>query len=200
MIVVDPDDPYLDRSTGVLVNLLGIRDQGQLEAAEHDLVLIRDAELVKTPIPGRYDERHLCDIHRALFQDVYPWAGALRTVNIDKGLPFALAPHLTAGIAQLHDKIQILGPLKDMARTDVVSHVAEIYADLNALHPFREGNGRTQRAFIRQLVAQAGWQLTWADVNPADNAYASQQSMIGDNGPLIEMLDVAVQRMDELGP
>ncbi len=80
---------YLDPDTGVLRNLVGARSLEQLHIIEDDLVEARTIELLEKPVQGTYDLAHIQGIHRQLFQDVYPWAGELRTVNMEKGRPFA---------------------------------------------------------------------------------------------------------------
>ncbi|BCB86234.1 Fic family protein [Phytohabitans suffuscus] len=68
------------------------------------------------------------------------------------------------------------------------------FAEVNAIHPFREGNGRTQRAFFRQFSREAGWPIDWSDLDPDADEAASMASLRGDNGPLLRLLDGLVAR------
>lgn len=89
-------DPYLDLDTGVLHNRLGITDGDELTRAEANFTSVRIAQLRRHPLPGRYDLAHLQAFHRRIFDDVYDWAGELRTVSIGKGDLFCLPQHLTS--------------------------------------------------------------------------------------------------------
>lgn len=80
-------DPYRDPETGALRNLLGITDPAVLEQADADFSTVRLAQLNRRELPGDYDLTHLRGFHRAIFGDLYPWAGELRTVGIAKGDP-----------------------------------------------------------------------------------------------------------------
>lgn len=151
------DKTYCYPDTDILINKLVIHDQRQLLEAEIRIVSIRLYQLQVQPLLGSFDFEHLCRIHRFIFQDLYSWAGELRTVNIAKKSLFCLTQHM-AGYAKTifpayyHDCMQA----KD--KPDEFIHVlAEHYADLNALHPFREGNGRSQREYCRELCLQCGY-------------------------------------------
>lgn len=109
-----PVDPYIDPSSGILRNLLNLQDEQSLALAESSIVAIRDAELIRNPIPGFFGRIHLCAIHRSLFRDVYAWAGQPRTVNIDKGIPFARTEHLHAALDELQPLVSRHGYLHDL--------------------------------------------------------------------------------------
>ena len=94
-------DPYVYPETNVLRNLRHIRDAGQLSKFEAIATTRRTVELEHEPIQGRFDARHLQAIHHHIFQDVYEWAGAFRTVNISKsGDPFAFCEHIVSSLDQ----------------------------------------------------------------------------------------------------
>ena len=94
-------DPYLDLSTGVLRNVLGITDPTELAGAEADFTTLRIAQLHRTPLPGSYDLSHLQAFHRHIFGDIYEWAGELRTVSIGRGVLFCLPEHIAADADEL---------------------------------------------------------------------------------------------------
>ena len=93
------DKIYCYPDTDTLINRLNIHDAGRLLEAETGLVSIRLYQLQKHPVKGSFDFAHLCNIHHHIFQDVYDWAGELRTVNIAKKSLFCLVQHMT-GYAQ----------------------------------------------------------------------------------------------------
>lgn len=85
--------------------------------------------------------------------------------------------------------------LRGLDRETFIDRLTELLADLNA-HPFREGNGRTQRAFCAQLARDAGHQLRWAAMDPLENVEPSRVSLVGDNRPLRAMLERLVDSPD----
>lgn len=186
-------DPYLTPS-GVLRNRLGIADPDLLAQAEADVSRAELFRLAERPLPGAYDLPHLQAFHIAIFGAVYPWAGELRTVEISKHTPFCPSINLVPFADEMFGRLASADYLRGLARSDFVHALAELYGDLNALHPFREGNGRTQRAFLAQLSVDAGYELSWVGIDSAQNERASIKSFFGDNGPLERMLDALVSR------
>lgn len=175
-------DPYLDPATGILRNNLGITDQRTLDVAEADLVEARRVQMIVRPVKVTGDLRQLQAIHGQLFQDVYDWAGQLRTVDIRKGTDpaaefFMPVSRLESGagfaFAELADENQLRG----LDRDRFVERLAHHYDQVNYLHPFREGNGRTQRIFWTQIAAGAGYDLDWSKVTGAQNDQASRDAM-----------------------
>ncbi|AYG82773.1 Adenosine monophosphate-protein transferase VbhT [Streptomyces hundungensis] len=180
-------DPYLHPS-GVLRNRLGLTDPDLLAQAEADITHAELVRLGERPLAGAYDLGHLRAFHVAIFGAVYPWAGELRVVEISKRTPFCPSATLVSFGEEVFGRLASAGHLRGLGRAEFADALAELYGDLNALHPFREGNGRTQRAFCAQLASDAGYELDWAGMDPAENEYASIKSYLGDNGPLSRML------------
>ena len=183
------EDPYVYPGTNVLRNHFGLRDAGELDRREQDASFARLLELAAEPLAGRYDLAHLQAFHRHIFGDVWPWAGELRTVAIAKAdtmfaLPEHNAPYLSGVLAELPRENYLRGLPADRL-TDRLTHYL---AEINAVHPFREGNGRTQRAFIGQLAAQAGHHVAWDQLSPARNVEAAVAAMRGDNALLRQAL------------
>jgi len=136
----------------VLRNLLGITDPGELARAEAALSASRLIDLERRRLPGGYDLAHLRGFHRYILGDVYGWVGELRTVTISKGSLFCLPQHLALAAAGAFGRLAAVGRLRGLNREQFIGQLAEFLADVNALHPFREGNGRAQRAFFSQLA------------------------------------------------
>jgi cell filamentation protein len=171
-------DPYVIPDSACLKNLLGLTDPDELRTVEARIISIRDVELARTVLPGEYNLAHLQAFHHHLFQDVYAWAGQLRTVDIAKdGLRFGnwkfVDEQVSAVLAKLEDDNWLAG----LRRESFVVKVAFYYGEINSVHPFREGNGRAQRAFLRQLSAAAGWHLDWSELNKSDNVMASRHNL-----------------------
>lgn len=182
-------DPYVDPSTGTLRNRLGIAGADELAEIEAEISALRLAQLLERPLPGGYDLDHLRAVHRHVFGDVYAWAGELRTVGIDKGVPFCPPAHLEAFATDVFRRLAADGHLRGRERAEFLDGLAELVGDLNALHPFREGNGRTLRAFVGQLAGAAGHPVRWAGLDAAGNVAASRASLAGDNRRLRALLD-----------
>ncbi|MBN1170577.1 MAG: Fic family protein [Micromonosporaceae bacterium] len=183
------EDPYLDPASGVLRNRLGITDPQRLRQAEAGLSFAALADLGARRLPGGYDLAHLCMFHREIFGDLYPWAGQIRTVTIAKGQAFCLPEHIESYANGVFTALAGERHLQGLARERFVERVTHYLAEVNAIHPFREGNGRTQRAFFRQLSREAGWMIDWSRLDPAENIAASSALLRGDNEPLHHLLD-----------
>ena len=140
-------------------------------------------------LPGAYDLAHLQAFHARLFGDLYDWAGELRTVGIDKGVPFCPPEHLVPFATDVLRRLAADDHLRGRERGDFLVGLTELVGNLNALHPFREGNGRTVRVFVAQLAREAGYEVRWRAMDPAENVAASRASLGGDDGPLRKMLD-----------
>lgn len=166
-------DPYLDEN-GVLKNCLGAKSEAELDLAETIFVLRKLALLLETPIEGKFDLAHLKAIHRYLFEEIYPWAGQIRTVSIRKGnTMFALPLRIETEAKKLFSLLKQENYLNDLPFEQMVKRLAFYLGEINILHPFREGNGRTQRAFIMQLAEQAGYRLDFSHLTPDEMIEAS---------------------------
>ncbi len=189
-----PDDPYVYPGTSVLRNRLGIRNPDRLAQVESEWSFVRLVELLHHPEPGSYDLAHLSRFHRRIFGDVYPWAGEIRTVAMAKGQLFALPQHITSYASTLFEQLGGESHIAGLERANFVARLAFYFAEINALHPFREGNGRAQRAFLKQLGRQAGWDIEWRATTLDGNLDASIAAMNSDLGTVAATLDRLVRR------
>jgi cell filamentation protein len=157
-------DPYCYPGTTVLINKLDLRDQQQLDAFEKEITSQRAAE----PLPvGHLDASHYCAIHAHLFQDVYDWAGNTRTVRIAKdGNMFCYPEYIDAELIKLFDGLRADSCFRNASPEAYAQSAAHFVAELNAIHPFREGNGRTQLAFLTLLSHHAGHPLHLERMDP----------------------------------
>jgi cell filamentation protein len=189
---VTGDDPYVYPSTSVLRNKLGLTDPDQLDRAERRLVAQRIAEGVPT---GNFDLAHLRAIHRHLFQDLYAWAGELRTVEIAKeGHQFQFCRFIQDGMADVHRRLEQAGFLRGLSAAQFAEAAGQIIGDVNYVHPFREGNGRAQLQYLEQLAAQAGHPLDIGRIEPRGWLRASRASHDGDYGPMAAQIAQALER------
>lgn len=151
-------DPYLIPGTNVLRNLVGATDEDALAAAENDLCSARAAILRENLPPAEGTLEQLRRIHRFLFQDVYDWAGEIRTIDMGKGegLPFQPLELFSIGVHYSEGVLRGDDLLKDLGHEEFVKRLSVSYNNFNILHPFREGNGRTQRIFWEIIAREAG--------------------------------------------
>ncbi len=149
---------YCYEGTNVLVNKLNIRDNKTLQEAESEIVATKLFELRKNKMIGDFDIKHFTGIHKYLFEDIYPFAGKFRTENIAKGyFSFAEWEYIDTELEKILQKLHSAELLKNDNREQIVKDLAYYTAELNVLHPFREGNGRTIREFIRELAYVNGY-------------------------------------------
>jgi cell filamentation protein, protein adenylyltransferase len=190
-------DPYLDAASGVLKNRFGITDEATLEATEASLVALRSYALAQQPLLGGFDLAHLQAIHRYLFGDVYEWAGQLRTIDIAKGgNAFAHHAYIAVAAAPIFAALAHEKHLAGLAPPAVSARAAHYLGELNALHPFREGNGRAQREFISHLAHANGYYIAWENVAPAQMLQASIESFRGDVSKLAAIIHGSLNRLD----
>ena len=153
-------DAYCYEGTTILKNIPDLRDQSALDAFEAVMTTQRSDE----PLPGgNLDVAHYYAIHRHLFQDVYLWAGEVRSVRISKGgNTFCYPENIEQEMQTLFSSLNVQNHLQGLSEDDFVKHSAHFLSTLNAIHPFREGNGRTQTSFLLLVADHAGHAL---DVN-----------------------------------
>lgn len=185
------DDPYVYAGTSVLRNRLGIYDPEELDRVERQLVRERTLESIPS---GNFDLRHLKAIHFHLFQDIYEWAGQIRTVEISKGeSQFQFRQYIDTGMADVHRRLVKAGFLRGMERSAFASEVAQIIGDVNYVHPFREGNGRTQLQYLKLLAEQAGHFLDLTKVDAAGWLEASRQAHRAQYARMAQVIDDALR-------
>lgn len=161
----EEDGTYCYPGTDVLKNKLNIRDKDTLSEAERSISLLRMMELEEKPIKGCYDLDHLRAIHRVLFGDIFDWAGELRTVDISKGTMFCKCEYIESNANKLFKQLNDEKRLSGLELDSMISRLSYYLCEINAIHPFREGNGRTQRLFVKQLAFDAGYHLDFTDIN-----------------------------------
>lgn len=156
---------YCYPNSDVLINLPGFREQKKLDAYERMVTAERLKMLDLRPLRGNFDLKHLCAIHKFIFKDVYPFAGKLRDEDISKGnFRFASARFLSEQTNDLLNELKKENFLKELPYDMFVERLTHYLTELNVLHPFREGNGRTLREFIRCLALDSGYYIDWSSV------------------------------------
>jgi cell filamentation protein len=188
-----PEDPYADPATGVMHNKLGLSTAEELEAAEREITHAALIFLKESPVQPSYDLGHLCAIHLRIFGDIYDWAGQLRTVAIAKGSWLCLPQYIESSAAETFRALHGESLLRGLPRDVFTERLTYYLGEVNAIHPFREGNGRAQRAFFDQLASDAGFILDWQHLDADRNIAASAAIMRGDPTLMRKMLDELVR-------
>jgi len=179
-------DPYCYTDTTVLKNIPGLRVQAALDKFE----AVSTAQRSDEPLPkGRLSARHYRAIHRHLFQDVYAWAGKFRTVRLSKGgSAFCYPENIALELRSLFNDLKRRRYLRELARDEFANQAAHFLATLNAIHPFREGNGRTQMTFLALLADHAGHPVVLERIRPRKFLAVIVASFQGNERPLIDEL------------
>jgi cell filamentation protein len=166
---VEEDQKYCYPGTKVLRNKLRIKDFMRLQQAERDYSAAREADLLLHGFEGDFSLDYLCAIHRYLFQDVYSWAGKIRTVDVSKGTMFCRSMYIVEQFNRVYEELVSENYLMDIkGSTQMADRLAYYLGEINMIHPFREGNGRTIREFLREFVLArtTNFELDWSEVDP----------------------------------
>ncbi|MDX8478900.1 Fic family protein [Mesorhizobium sp. VK24D] len=185
-------DPYLD-AKGVLKNKLGFTDQNELAAFEARIAAARDVKILGDPPHGPFDLAKLEKLHEMLFGDVYTWAGKTRIAGLAKQAHEGSAAGVTSFTAPLRIKAEATALFRSLPSIETLSalsdaefaaSMAPFFVTLNNVHPFREGNGRTQRLFFKLLARACGNDLAWDVVTRERVVAASISGARGDAAPM----------------
>jgi len=189
-------DPHFDYQHGILRNVPGLTAQAKLdrfEAAEAAEAIVR---LHANPVRGAFDKAHLKNIHVRIFQNIYPWAGEFRRVNMHRAAsyPFAVVQFMEQNLD--HTLAELAGEdhLRSLDASAFAGRAAFYFGELNSIHPFREGNGRTQREFVRELAAEVGHRINWGRVTREQMYDASIESHnLGRNAAFAALIALAIE-------
>jgi|SRR5690625_1212857 len=187
-------DPYCYPNTDTLINKLEIKEKERLERQEGYHVGLAMLDLFDNPIKGNFDYKHLQEIHKFLFKDIYEWAGQTRTVYMEKFYSeingvrnFALPEYIEPSIQEVFKELIAENHLRDIQDVPAFANKLSYYmSEINAIHPFREGNGRTQREFIRCLSLKNGFELDWSKTDEKELTRARAMSVT--DSKYLEML------------
>ncbi len=183
---------YCYPDSNVLKNKLNIRDNKLLKTAEEEITLIKQMELLKNPIKGNFSKSHLMNIHKFIFVDIYPFAGRIRREQISKADTMFYPPNfIDRELNKVFAKIKEKNMLKETDKVKVFDNLAYVMAELNIIHPFREGNGRSIREFIRLMAKRMGYDLNWGNVDSEELLEASILS-VDDYKVLVGILEACV--------
>lgn len=187
----DIDNIYCYKGTNILKNRLNIKDAKQLKKVERHFSITRSYSLQKKKLPGNFSLKTLQYIHKELFQDVYEWAGEIRKVDIAKGTIFCLVPFIETQFQEFYSWLQRRNFLQNETdKNTFVKDVAYVLGEINMIHPFREGNGRTQRLYVEKLVELNGrFEICFDRASAEEMIIASAKASVCDYKPMEQLID-----------
>lgn len=191
------DKVYCYPHTEVMKNKLGIEDDvDKLESVINGITMGEIAKIEKNGgVQGAYDFEHYLSIHREIFGSIFDWAGEIRTVDISKEDSSMFCHHnFIFGYAKDVFRGLNVDKLKTMTKDEFAMEIATLFGDLNALHPFREGNGRTERVFLRQLARECGYDLDFTKIPREQYITASKESLLCNYTSSFEMFKMVLAK------
>lgn len=172
-------------NTSCLINKFDIHDDTVLAEIEGKITFAKMSELERMPLKGKFDFEHYKAIHKYIFEDIYEWAGTVRAVNMTKkGTSFVNASEINDIAEKIFLRLRKKNFLTGLTIEELTEEITDFYCSTNLLHPFREGNGRTQRTFITQLIRNAGYDIDFYDIDKDDLMIATIQAANGVTDPL----------------
>lgn len=170
------DTRYCYPKTSILINKMGVRTAEELKVAEREITSLRIANARVNKIVGNFDFEHLRKIHKYIFQDIYEWAGQIRWVNIAKGNMFCSCEFIQSNTDSLFQKLKKEYFFDAIPDKEMPKRLAYYFSEINVIHPFREGNGRTQRLFIEYLAEEHGYEVDFSNVSQMEMIQASAEA------------------------
>lgn len=173
-----------------MANKLGITNAAELELAEYDITAKNTQRILQQPCPKVFDFNLLLSLHRELFSEIYDFAGKVRTVNIskpDSPVPFCYVDFIPSEANRIFGELAADRYLVGLAQLPFSEKLAYYASEINALHPFREGNGRTTRLFLDLLCNNAGYFIDFALASRRAILYADTAAFAGDLAPLKDL-------------
>lgn len=165
-------DDYLIEGTNILKNNLNIKDSDKLKESERSITRKTMATLYLNPICKNFDIEDLKKIHKFIFEKIYPFAGEIRLCTLGKDLTSFCDPKDI--IKSLNEVLSDLNKINNISSVpELAFYIAPFYHDLIMIHPFREGNGRTIRIFMREFVLEKSKHLP---CGPLDIDYTKMDS------------------------
>jgi cell filamentation protein len=186
---------YCYQDSDVLINKFNIRDPELLSLVETDLTSQRLSELIKNPVKGRFGIQHIINLHKYIFKDIYPFAGKIREEDISKGdTLFCKSEFIISNLENLMNKLKNDKYLAGLKKNEFSQAASFYMSELNIIHPFREGNGRVIREFIRCLAKKNNYILNWSLTDSEKLLEASIWSVDGTLEPLTRHIFESIEK------
>ncbi len=185
---------YTYKGTDILRNKLNIQDEALLKEYETRIVAFKIATISSIKLPKGYTPERLKFINKYLFEEVYDFAGKYREENITKeNFRFSEFQYIEENINRIFKSIDT-EQMKKMTFTKFVEQISYIMTELNVLHPFREGNGRTIRELVREICFDCGYTIDWYEINHDDILRVAKLAVL-DESEQIKMLRRSIKKI-----
>ena len=190
---------YCYPNSNVLMNKFNIRDADKLQEIERRMSYANIVYLSENPLKGVLDLKYLQKIHKYIFGDIYGWAGRIRGGKFfSKGnTVFCVADMIPTYAENIFGKMRGEKWLRGLGKEDFISRLAYYMGEINALHPFREGNGRTQRIFFAELAHRAKYELDFSQIKPDELLEADIAAYNKDYSLLTTLLEAMLNVSDD---
>lgn len=191
----DRNSRYCYENSNTLINQLNIKDEKVLQKYEAKITAAKLLSLRQKGVTGNFDVKHFIAIHTYLFEDIYPFAGKFRTEDISKGVfSFAHWEYIDTELERLLKELKKEEYFHGLEKSVFSKRLAYYISELNVLHPFREGNGRTIREFARQLALKNGYILNLTNISPQEMLEASKKSVV-DTTDLEKIIEKCLEKI-----
>ena len=190
----DDVDSYCYPGSHVLINKFNLRKQEMLNIAERQITALKIAELERHPVKGVFDLMHMQAVHEFIFGDIYDWAGQIRGGDflIKNESIFCRSMHIKNYANEIYKKLSEDNFLAGLNKLEFIRKLAFYMGEVNALHPFREGNGRTARLYFKQLSNNAGYEIEFHKTTKEALLHADIQAFNKEYNPLVNVLNTIV--------
>jgi len=186
------DNSVFYPNKSIQVNYFNIKDKKKLKKIENHIYPLRLAEILKNEKPTKFDFEFLKDLHSSLFGDIYPHAGEVRTFSASKRIVFCQPEFIENMSITLFKKLQNDRYLTNKDRRSFINDLAYYMGEMEALHPFTDGNGRATRIFFHFLSLHANYQIQWFEIDPDDLLEADISAIDGEYQLLVDVLNDAI--------
>ncbi len=181
--------------TSCLINKLGIKDDKKLKEFEAAVTLAKASEFEKEPFCSTFDVAHYKAIHKFLFEDIYEWAGEYRTINMSKkGTSFAEADKIADLMNACFKRLKDNDCFRNNRFEEFIENIVDFYQVTNMIHPFREGNGRTQRLFITQLIRFNDYDINFSEIDSDELMISTIQAASGVKDNLVRIFKESIKK------
>lgn len=187
------DDKYTyPGSGGVLVNTFGIRDAARFDAAMNDVATVAMFEIRREPVPAKPDADYLRQIHERMFQRIVPAiAGRIRDVDVqagETGIAYCRPEYITENMSALFRKLDAEDYLTGLSGREFADRLADRWGELSAIHPYRDGNTRSQTVYVSTIAERAGHPIDWTRVDVDTLRTLRLSAVVGRDRPLADYL------------
>ena len=187
------DDPYC-QPNGVLINHFNIKDSKSLNEIEAEFSSLALQNILLNPSPEIFTVDYLKFVHNEIFKEIYPWAGQFRKVDIGKAdIWFKKHQDIEVQLASLFEKLTAANTFIGLDLNEFSKMAGEFLAELNHIHPFREGNGRTQGLILSQIAIKNDMAINWEGISSSAMNKACNDGIAGNFASMQKLMKIYLE-------